>query len=250
MLPAGLLTIKLEEGQLTRKGASKLPKSLTSLSAYFDVFDKKKTMSYLWYIPNIKLGRSLDSRRKTLSKSKWLSSLLPSPSSAYNRNCISGCTDLSHYNHHLTTLSIDVGRHLAKSSYFESLPKFKNLNTLWLFFPGCIPSDVLCLIPENVTDLRLDLVATFPKASQLSKLPTRLRCLHLVPSSKGRICPWNDKDLQSLPRSLQVLKVYGEFLHLTHRMYDYLPPNLQDSSLKHKTKDAFIDFIPPLDRLY
>jgi len=113
-----------------------------------------------------------------------------------------------------------------------------------------------------VTDLTVYSLSTFPTASQLSMLPTCIKYLDLDVSidnvdAYDHKCDWTDETLQSLPRSLYVFYINAmHFPNLTKRMYEYLPPNLQDSSLTNyimnyeSDEDSFIDFKSPLDRLH
>ena len=263
VLPPGLQMLDVEEGLITTTGASKLPKSLTSLKTPLNVFDKNESMSYLRHISRLDLTSAytpLDEPNEN-----WLSSLLPSSSPTLTQDFVYGCTNDIYdnvINYHLTSLAFDGSRWgLSKCShvqepFFASLQKFKNLKTLSIQDCHPISSDWLCLIPKNVTDLKVHSLSTFPTANQLSMLPTSLKYLDLDvqdPRSKIRVrkCYWTDEDLQSLPRSLHKFLINtSNFTHLTQRMYDYLPPNLQESSLKYKTVEKIINFIPPMNRLY
>ena len=204
MIPPGLRVLNVDEGLITTKGASKMPKSLTSVTTHLKVFDNNEAMSYLKQISKIEL-------------STYGIPISEPPNPAIISN--------------LQTL------------LFESLHEFKNLNTLSILHFGGISSDWLCLVPQTVSDLDLSL-STFPTAIQLETLPTCLRYLKLrVGGGQGLECDWTDEILQSLPRSLHKFWINAsEFLKLTQRMYEYLPPNLQESTL--------LKFIPPLARLY
>ena len=255
MLPPGLQVLRITEGLITTKGASKLPKSLTSLRAYLNAFDNNESLSYLRHISKIELSIREDIPVGDLNPN-WLSSLLP-PSSSFptpNGDCVSGgCTDIyENNNYHLSSCKI-VGPSstdpLIQKPFFDSLQKFKNLKKLSISSCGGISSDWLCLIPQNVTVLKLSL-STFPTATQLSMLPTCLKYLRLrVGDNTNFECDWTDEALQSLPQSLHEFWITAsDFPNLTHRMYEYLPPNLQDSTLKYKTDGSYVDFEGPLQR--
>ena len=97
---------------------------------------------------------------------------------------------------------------------------------------GGTPSDWLCLIPQQVTELHIESLITFPTADQLSSLPKGLISLRLIVLGGRDVqCDWKDEDLLSLPRSLQEFYIFGSFPNLTRRMYEYLPRNLQYSDL-------------------
>ena len=228
MLPQGLRTIIIEEGLVTMKGASKLPKSLTSLTTHSQVFDSE-SMSCLGFISNFELW----TRDKTLRgdlKSNWLSSLLPSSSVTPNPESASKCTEICDYNAHLAKLTIiGAGRRsdfcpYVQEPFFDSLPKFKSLTTLGIYSCGGISCDWLCMIPRNVTSLSIETLTTFPTESQLSTLPTSLRSLELdVEGEINLECDWNDEFLQCLPRSLNSFYFNAAvFPNLTYDMYRYL----------------------------
>ena len=191
----------------------------------------------------------------------WLSSLLPSPSLPTPNDdiCVSGCTDVyeNHNNNHLTSLTLVGGSirvicpHVQKP-FFDSLQKFKNLKVLYISHCGGISSDWLCLIPQNVIDLSIQYRSSAPTANQLSTLPTCIKYVSLQFGDENDFeCDWTDEILQSLPRSLHRFEIdASDFLNLTQRMHEYLPPNLQDSSLYYNAEDTINYFISPLDRLY
>jgi len=257
MLPPGLQVLHLDKGLITTKGSSKLPKSLTYLFACLNVFDNNESLSYLRHISEIYL-----SRRETAVgdlNSNWLSSLLPSSSPTFNRDWVSGRTDICDNNYHLTSLHL-CGADLiwdessstphVQKPLFDTLHKFKNLTTLQIEYCQGISNNWLCLIPRTVTFLKLYL-RTFPSAKQLSMLPPCLHHFGLHVGDPDSECGWTDEILQALPRSLHTFWIsVREFPNLTKRMYEYLPLNLQHSSMKYNCVDSNIDFIPPLDRLY
>ena len=233
------------------------------------------TLSHLWYISEIDLmvdeplGQWSSSSKVT---ENWLSSLFSpssssssSSSSPLNIVCVSGCPDVFDYNNcHLTSLTLNgewdevpIDCPYVQKPLFGSLQQFKSLKTLEISYCGGISSDWLCLIPINVTRLKVDSLSTFPTANQLSTLPPYLKYLILrVEYIKNVLeceCDWTDETLQSLPRSLYELSIEPRiFLHLTQRMYEYLPKNLHSSTLEYRNlgSNKLVDFLPPLDRLY
>ena len=250
MLPTGLQSLEIEEGLITSKGSSKLPKSLTSFDAPFQVFDNTETMKCLAFVKILDLwpnGRSN-------SFEDWMSSLLPSSTPTCNKhNDSTGLAYIQGDNYHLTSLSVGesektiLSPYLTKS-FFLSLSKFKSLVKLEIWSSGGTPSDWLCLIPQQVTDLNVNTLITFPTVDQLSALPKGLifLSLNVLGDIDVQQCDWKDEDLLSLPRSLQKFISNGTFPNLTCRMYEYLPPNLQDSGLICGSAD----FESPLARLY
>ena len=258
MFPLGLQGLVIKEGLITTKGASKLPKSLTYLRTHLKVFANNESMSYLRHISELDL--STPNTPYGELNENWLSSLLLSSFPTPNHDCVSGCTNICDYsNYDLTSLTLYgrlPGGYMLKSiiphvqkPLFDSLQKFKNLNTLSITYCAGISGDWFYLVPQTVTNLDLTLRA-FPTANQLSILPTCLKYLG-VGAGHDAECYWTDEILQSLPRSLLKLSIHArEFPNLTHRMYEYLPPNLQSATLRYKAVDKLVYFIPPLDRQY
>ena len=244
MLPTGLQSLKIDaEGLITSKGSSKLPKSLTSFTAPFQVFDNTETMKCLAFV------KILDLRAKNRSNDfeDWMSSLLPSSIPTCNKhNDSTGLAYIQGDNYHLTSLIVDEREETIPSpyltkSFFLSLSKFKSLATLKIWSSGGTPSDWLCLIPQQVTELNISSLSTFPTVSQLSKLPTCLKYLNLSVEDNCLPCNWTDETLQSLPRLLQKFVINGPFPNLTERRHEYLPHCLHQSNLL---------IVTPLDRLY
>ena len=251
MLPTGLQSLKISgKGLITSKGSSKLPKSLTSFNAPFQVFDNTETMKCLAFVKILDLwanGRSNDFE-------DWMSSLLPSSTPTCNKhNDSTGLAYIQGDNYHLTSLYVDGDMQTIPSpyltkSFFLSLSKFKSLVKLEIVYSGGTPSDWLCLIPQQVTELDIDSLITFPTANELSSLPKGLISLRLIVLGGRDVqCDWKDEDLLSLPRSLQRFYIIGSFPNLTRRMYEYLPPNLQDT---RTLRCGSADFKSPLARLY
>ena len=182
-----------------------------------------------------------------------MSSLLPSSTPTCNKhNDSTGLAYIQGDNYHLTSLNVTGGEETILSpyltkSFFLSLSKFKSLVKLEIVYSGGTPSDWLCLIPQQVTNLHIHSLITFPTVDQLSSLPKGLIILRLtVLGGMDVQCDWKDEDLLSLPRSLQTFTINGSFPNLTCRMYEYLPPNLQYSTLRCGSAD----FESPLARLY
>ena len=241
-----------------------------SLCTHLKVFNNNESLSHLWYISEIDFSADDPfGERDSSVNENWLSSLLPPSSSSSSPNpnlgCVSGCPDVFDYkNYHLTSLRLDGGSNLDKDldqepiicpyvqkPFFASLQQFKNLKTLNILHIGGISSDWLCLIPQNVTRLKVNCLNTFPTANQLSTLPPYLKYLSLSVEHKENAleCDWTHEVLQSLPRSLYKLSIKPRrYSHLTQRMYEYLPPNLHSSTLVYKDLDSKATQIPPAFR--